>query len=141
MAKKYWLMKVEPDAYTIGDLERDKTTNWEGVRNFRARNYMRDEMQIGDEVLFYASNGDPSGVTGLAKIVRAGYPEKNPMWTQVDVGFVKNFGGTVSLETLKHTKGLEQMGVIRRGNRLSIQPVTKDEFEIVKKLATSLGKA
>ena len=99
---------------------------------------MRDEMQVGDEVLFYASNGDPSGVTGLAKIVRAGYPEKNPMWSQVDVGFVKNFGGTVSLETLKHTKGLEAMGVIKRGNRLSIQPVTKDEFEIVKKLATAL---
>jgi predicted RNA-binding protein with PUA-like domain len=140
MAKKYWLMKVEPDSYTIDDLERDKTTNWEGVRNFKARNYMRDEMQVGDEVLFYASNADPSGVTGLAKIVRAGYPEKNPMWSQVDIGFVKNFGGTVSLETLKHTKGLESMGVIRRGNRLSIQPVTKAEFDIVVGLGTRLSK-
>jgi predicted RNA-binding protein with PUA-like domain len=140
MAKKYWLMKVEPDSYTIDDLERDGKTNGEGVRNFRARNYMRDEMQVGDDVLFYASNGDPSGVTGLAKIVRAGYPEKNPMWSQVDIGFIKNFGGTVSLETLKHTKGLEKMGVIRRGNRLSIQPVTKSEFDIVAGLGSRLSK-
>jgi len=139
MAKKFWLMKVEPESYTIDDLKRDKKTNWEGVRNYRARNYMRDEMQVGDEVLFYASNADPSGVTGLAKIVKAGYPEKNPMWSQVDLGFVKSFGGTVSLETLKHTKGLESMGVIKKGNRLSIQPVTKAEFEIVVKLGQKVS--
>ena len=66
MVKQFWLMKVEPDVYTIDDLKRDKTTNWEGVRNYKARNYMRDSMQVGDEVLFYASNADPSGVTGLA---------------------------------------------------------------------------
>jgi len=99
---------------------------------------MRDEMQVGDGVLFYASNADPSGVTGLGKIVKAGYPEKNPMWSQVDIGFVKSFGGTVSLETLKHTKGLEKMGVIRKGNRLSIQPVTKGEFEVVVKLGQKI---
>ncbi|TAK15448.1 MAG: EVE domain-containing protein [Acidobacteria bacterium] len=137
MATKYWLMKVEPEVYTIDDLKRDGKTNWEGVRNYKARNYMRDEMQVGDEVLFYASNADPSGVTGLAKIVRAGYPEKDPTWSQVDIAFVKSFGGTVSLETLKHTKGLEKMGVIRKGNRLSIQPVAKSEFEIVKKLGAT----
>jgi predicted RNA-binding protein with PUA-like domain len=140
MATKCWLMKVEPDSYTIDDLQRDKKTNWEGVRNYKARNYMRDEMQVGDDVLFYASNADPSGVTGLAKVVKAGYPEKNPMWSQVDIGFVKTFGGTVSLETLKHTKGLEKMGVIRKGNRLSIQPVTKSEFNIVVGLGTRLSK-
>jgi predicted RNA-binding protein with PUA-like domain len=140
MAKKFWLMKVEPDSYTIDDLKRDKKTNWEGVRNYKARNYMRDEMQVGDDVLFYASNADPSGVTGLAKIVRAGYPEKNPMWSQVDIGFVKSFGGTVSLETLKNTKGLEDMGVIKKGNRLSIQPVTKSEFLIVAGLGKRLSK-
>jgi predicted RNA-binding protein with PUA-like domain len=140
MAKQCWLMKVEPEVYTIDDLKRDKTTNWEGVRNFKARNYMRDEMQVGDDVLFYASNADPSGVTGLAKVVKAGYPEKNPMWSQVDIGFVKSFGGTVSLETLKNTKGLEAMGVIKRGNRLSIQPVTKSEFDIVAKLGSKLEK-
>ena len=72
---RYWLMKCEPDAYTIDDLERDGRTSWEGVRNYQARNFMRDDMQVGDGVLFYASNADPSGVSGLARIVRAGYPE------------------------------------------------------------------
>lgn len=138
MAKQFWLMKVEPDVYTIDDLKRDKKTNWEGVRNYKARNYMRDSMQVGDEVLFYASNADPSGVTGLAKIVKAGYPEKDPMWSQVDIGFVKSFGGTVSLETLKNTKGLEQMGVIKKGNRLSVQPVAKSEYDIVVKLGSKI---
>src|SRR3954469_15867972 len=75
MAKQYWLMKCEPDAYTISDLERDGTTNWEGVRNFQARNYLRDDMRVGDAVLFYASNANPSGVTGVATIVKAGYPD------------------------------------------------------------------
>ena len=138
MAKQHWLMKVEPDSYTIDDLKRDKKTNWEGVRNYKARNYMRDSMQVGDHVLFYASNADPSGVTGLAKIVRAAYAEKDPMWSQVDIGFVKSFSGTVSLETLKNTKGLENMGVIKKGNRLSIQPVTKSEFDIVVKLGSKI---
>ncbi len=138
MAKQFWLMKVEPDVYTIDDLKRDKKTNWEGVRNYKARNYMRDSMRVGDEVLFYASNADPSGVTGLAKIVKAGYPEKDPMWSQVDLGFVKSFGGTVSLETLKNTKGLEQMGVIKKGNRLSVQPVAKSEYDIVVKLGSKI---
>jgi predicted RNA-binding protein with PUA-like domain len=72
---RYWLMKCEPGAYTIDDLERDGTTSWEGVRNYQARNFMRDDMQVGDRVLFYASNANPSGVTGLATIERAGYPE------------------------------------------------------------------
>ena len=71
----HWLMKCEPGAYTIDDLQRDRRTSWEGVRNYQARNFMRDQMQVGDRVLFYASNADPSGVTGLATIVRAGYPE------------------------------------------------------------------
>jgi predicted RNA-binding protein with PUA-like domain len=87
-------------------------------------------------VLFYASNADPSGVTGLAKIVKAGYPEKDPTWSQVDIGFVKKFKATVSLETLKQTKGLEAMGVIKKGNRLSIQPVTRREYDIVVKLGS-----
>ena len=74
-AKRYWLMKCEPEAYTIGDLERDGTTTWEGVRNFQARNSMRDDMKPGDGVLFYASNAEPSGVTGVAEIARGGYPD------------------------------------------------------------------
>lgn len=155
MAKRYWLMKCEPSAYTIDDLQRDGATNWEGVRNYKARNYMRDDMQLGDEVLFYASNAEPSGVTGLAKIVRTSYPDASafnkkshyydedsdkaaPTWFMVDIGFVKRFKGTVSLETLKSTKGLEKMMVTQKGSRLSVQPVAKDEFEIVVKLANAL---
>ena len=135
--KRYWLMKCEPAAYTIDDLKRDGRTSWEGVRNYQARNLMRDEMQVGDSVLFYASNADPSGVTGLAKIVRAGYPEPRqakPEWYMVDIGFVSRFAGVVALETLKTTKGLENMMVTRKGSRLSVQPVTKAEFDIIVRL-------
>ena len=144
-------MKCEPAAYTIADLERDGRSGWEGVRNFQARNYMRDEMQEGDGVLFYASNADPSGVTGLATIARAGYPDpfafkkghkyydegsekESPTWYTVDVAFEERFPGTVSLETLKSTRGLENMVVTKKGSRLSIQPVTKPEYDIVVRL-------
>ena len=133
---KYWLMKVEPGAYSIDDLKRDGTTKWEGVRNYQARNFMRDEMRAGDKVLFYASNADPSGVTGLAEVSGEAVPEKkDPTWVQVEIKFVKKFPGVVSLETLKSTKGLENMVVTKKGSRLSIQPVTKAEYEIVLKLA------
>jgi predicted RNA-binding protein with PUA-like domain len=144
-------MKCEPSAYTIDDLARDGRTSWEGVRNFQARNFMRDEMQEGDGVLFYASNADPSGVTGLAEIIRAGYPDAfawkrghkyfdesstkaSPLWYTVDIGFVERFPSVVSLETLKSTRGLEQMMVTRKGSRLSIQPVAKAEYDIVVRL-------
>lgn len=151
MARRYWLMKCEPSAYAIDDLARDRTTGWEGVRNYQARNYLRDDMQVGDGVLFYASNADPSGVTGLADIVRAGYPDPfafkkghayfdpesrkdAPTWYSVDIGFVERFPTLVSLETLKSTSGLEHMVVTRKGSRLSVQPVTKAEFDIVCRL-------
>lgn len=151
MAKRYWLMKCEPAAYTIAGLERDGVTSWEGVRNYQARNMMRDQMQVGDLVLFYASNAEPSGVTGLATIAKAGYPDHTawkkghkyfdeasskdtPTWYMVDIEFVERFPGTVSLETLKSTKGLEHMVVTRKGSRLSVQPVTRAEFEIVARL-------
>lgn len=141
-------MKCEPAAYTIDDLERDGRTSWEGVRNYQARNFMRDDMKEGDPVLFYASNADPSGVTGLATIARAGYPDhfawkkghkyfdgatdkSHATWFMVDVAFVERFPETVSLETLKNTKGLEKMMVTQKGSRLSIQPVTKSEYGIV----------
>ncbi len=154
MPRRYWLMKCEPSAYTIDDLARDGKTSWEGVRNFQARNFMRDQMQEGDGVLFYASNADPSGVTGLATIARAGYPDPTafkkghvyydesskkdaPTWFLVDLAFEARFPGIVSLETLKKTKGLEAMVVTQKGSRLSVQPVTKPEFDIVVKL----GKA
>ena len=133
---KYWLMKSEPSAYSIDDLKRDKKTNWSGIRTYQARTFMRDEMQAGDQVLFYASSAEPSGVTGLAEVVRAGYPEADT-WSQVDIKFIEKFPEIVPLETLKETKGLEQMMVIRKGARLSIQPVTKKEFDIVVKLGRS----
>jgi len=127
-------MKSEPEAYSIDDLKRDKTTNWNGIRNYQARNYMRDEMKAGDKVLFYASSADPSGVTGIAEVVREGYPEKEEPWVMVDLRFVEKFPEIVPLETLKKTRGLENMVVTKKGSRLSIQPVTKAEFDIVVKL-------
>ena len=135
-------MKCEPAAYTIDDLARDGRTSWEGVRNYQARNFMRDEMQVGDGVLFYASNADPSGVTGLAEIVRAGYPDRfdassreaAPVWYMVDVGFVERFANTIPLDLLKATKGLESMMVTQKGSRLSVQPASKTEFDIVVRL-------
>lgn len=157
MARRYWLMKCEPSAYTIGDLERDGRTTWEGVRNYQARNFLRDQMQEGDGVLFYASNAEPSGVTGVATIARAGYPDAYawkkghryfdaastpdaPVWYLVDLAFGEAFAGTVPLDVLKATPGLEAMGVIRKGSRLSVQPVTKAEFAIVVRLGRALAK-
>ena len=147
-------MKCEPAAYTIDDLARDGRASWEGVRNYQARNFMRDQMQEGDGVLFYASNADPSGVTGLASIARAGYPDhyawkkghryfdeagsaESPVWYMVDVAFVERFHDMVPLETLKSTPGLEKMPVIQKGSRLSIQPVTPEEYDIVVQLGRS----
>jgi predicted RNA-binding protein with PUA-like domain len=158
MPRRYWLMKCEPGAYTIDDLERDRRTSWEGVRNYQARNFMRDQMQEGDGVLFYASNADPSGVTGLASIVRAGYPDHfalrkghkyfaagskavSPVWYMVDIGFVERFARVVSLETLKSTPGLDRMAVTQNGSRLSVQPVAKAEYDIVVRLGRKLRGA
>ena len=149
-------MKCEPAAYTIDDLARDGRTSWEGVRNYQARNFMRDDMQVGDAVLFYASNAEPSGVTGLAEIVRAGYPdhfawtkghkyfdasspEAAPVWYMVDVGFVERFDDTLPLDVLKATKGLESMMVTQKGSRLSVQPATKTEYDIVTRLGRARG--
>ena len=152
MPKRYWLMKCEPSAYTIDDLQRDGKTSWEGVRNYQARNFMRDDMQVGDGVLFYASNADPSGVTGVATISRAGYPDpfalrkghdyydpkhtaEKPIWYSVEIAFVERFKDVLSLTTLKQVKGLQGMMVNQKGSRLSVQPATKKEFELVCRLA------
>ena len=158
MPRRYWLMKCEPDAYTIEQLEKDGQSSWEGVRNYQARNYMRDGMQVGDGVLFYASNADPSGVTGLATIARAGYPDhfawtkghryfdeastpEVPVWYMVDVAFRERFPDCVPLATLKSTPGLEQMMVTRKGDRLSVQPVTRAEYDIVVRLGRKKARA
>ena len=144
-------MKCEPPAYTIDDLGRDGHTSWEGVRNFQARNFIRDDMKMGDGVLFYASNADPSGVTGLAEVSKTGYPDyyawqkghkyfdarstrASPVWYMVDVSFVERFPATLSLATLKTTRSLGQMKVTQKGSRLSIQPVTQAEYDIVVRL-------
>lgn len=151
MAKRYWLMKSEPDVYSIDDLEEQGWTHWEGVRNYQARNFMRDDMKIGDGVLFYHSNTKPPGVVGIAKVSRESYPDHtafdeksnyydaksdpdSPRWMMVDVEYVSTFKRTISLNELKEVPGLENMLVIRKGQRLSVQPVTKEEFQIVKKL-------
>jgi predicted RNA-binding protein with PUA-like domain len=150
-------MKCEPSAYTIDDLARDGRTSWEGVRNYQARNFMRDQMQEGDGVLFYASNADPSGVTGLATVARAAYPDhfawrkghkyfdaassrESPTWYMVDVAVAERFPAVVALDTLKATRGLEAMMVIKKGSRLSIQPVTRSEFNIVSRLGRGSRK-
>ena len=141
-------MKVEPSAYSIADLERDGRTGWEGGRNYKARNFLRDEIQVGDGVLFYASNADPSGVTGLAAVMKAGYPDPlqfrkgheyhdpnaspdRPIWYAVDIGFVERFPAIVSLADLRGNPALRAMWVLKRGMRLSVQPVTREEFDQV----------
>ncbi|GAB4516818.1 MAG: hypothetical protein Tsb0020_35420 [Haliangiales bacterium] len=154
MAKRYWLMKSEPDVYGIDDLRTEGSCFWEGVRNYQARNMMRDELRPGDGVLFYHSNAKPPGVAGVAKVVREGYPDHtafdpnekyfdpksdpdNPRWFMVDIEFVEAFPAVVPLAVLQETAGLEEMMVTRRGMRLSIQPVTAAEWEIVCALGRS----
>jgi predicted RNA-binding protein with PUA-like domain len=153
---RHWLMKVEPLVYSIADLERDGKTGWEGVRNYQARNHLRDDMKPGDPVLFYHSSAEPTGVAGLAEVSRAAYPDPlafdrkseyfdakskkdAPTWFAVEIRFVERFPAVVPLETLKATRGLENMLVIKRGMRLSVQPVSPAEFEIVRKLGRGKG--
>lgn len=145
-----WLLKSEPEVYSIDDLERDGRTTWEGVRNYQARNFLRDEARPGDRVLYYHSNAEPPGVAGLATVARAGYPDptardegsdyfdpkasdQDPRWYMIDVAFAEKFPALVPLDTLRRTPGLEKMLVIDK-SRLSVQPVTDEEFEIVARL-------
>ncbi len=154
--RRYWLMKCEPDAYTIEQLERDRETAWEGVRNFQARNYLR-EMRLGDRALFYASNAEPSGVVGVAEVSRAAYPDHHafergheyfdpkskpeaPTWFMVNVRFVERFPRIVSLDTLKATPALGRMMVVQPGRRPSVQPVTPEEFDVVVNLGRGGGR-
>jgi predicted RNA-binding protein with PUA-like domain len=147
---RYWLMKSEPSSYSIDDLERDGSTHWNSIRNFQARNFMRDQMQPGDRVLFYHSSAKPPGVAGLAEIASAGYPDhtardpespgfdprasdEDPRWYMVDIAFEERFHAIVPLATLRETPGLETMPLINK-SRLSVQPVTDREFRIVARL-------
>lgn len=148
---KYWLMKSEPSVYSIDDLKRDKSTCWDGVRNFRARNYMR-EMKLGDGVFFYHSNAEPKAIVGLARVSKEAYPdhtqfdkkshyydrrasEEKPYWFMVDVAFVRKLGEPQSLEKLREVEALEGMALLKKGQRLSVQPVTPKEWKTVCKLA------
>ncbi len=150
---KYWLMKSEPDTYGIDDLVRDKVNMWEGCRNYTVRNFFRDAMEVGDLAFFYHSVVDPVGIAGIMRIVKTGYPDptqfdpkseyydpkskpEEPRWLVVDVEFVEKFDRIVPLAELKTTAGLENMLVVQKGQRLSVMPVTADEWKIVLGLAT-----
>lgn len=146
---RYWLMKTEPTVFSFEDLRKRprSTDHWEGVRNYQARNYMK-EMKKGDRVLFYHSNCEVPGVVGIAAISREAYPDffawdktsryydpkstpEKPLWYMVDVTWKKAFHKTVTLKDLKANPRLKGMKVIQKGQRLSVMPVTKEEFEIV----------
>ena len=146
----YWLMKSEPEALSIDDLRKKKKWHWDGVRNYEARNFMRDKMEIGDLVIFYHSSCVPAGPVGIAKVASAPYPDhtqfdqqskyfdpkstkEKPIWHMVDVSFVKQFPQTITREELRQHKKLSGMTLWRR-SRLSITPLTKGEFEIIAKL-------
>ena len=154
MAVKYWLMKTEPTTYSIDDLaaEPDLTTCWEGVRNYQARNLLRDEVQQGDRVLFYHSACKEPAVVGTAVVTRDAYPDhyatdprsdyydpksnsENPRWFMVDVKLEQRFDRPVTLAEMRGRAGLKEMGLLRKGNRLSVQPVKKKEFDTVLKMA------
>lgn len=148
---RFWLMKSEPGSYSIDDLQRDGRTSWEGVRNYQARNFMRDDMRVGDSVLFYHSNANPPGVAGVARVAREAYAdhtaldpdghyfdpkasEDEPRWYMVDIEFVEKFDNLVPLQSLADVPGLEEM-LLNRKSRLSVQPVTEAEFRIVTEIA------
>lgn len=148
---KYWLIKSEPDVYPLKQLKREKKAEWDGIRNYQARNMMRDEMAIGDLVLYYHSNCAQPGVVGVAKVASKPYPdptqfdkkskyhdpkspEGNPRWILVDMKFVAEFREEVGLARMKEDKALEGMLILRRGNRLSITPVEAKHFRRVCKL-------
>ncbi len=148
MARRYWLFKSEPEAYSYQDLERDGVAEWDGVRNYQARNMLRDDIQEDDGVLFYHSSTAELGVVGTATVVRAGYPDhtawdpnsehpdpkstpENPTWYMVDIKPTGRLAGPVTLESMRTAPELREMMLLRRGMRLSIQPVTEEEWKVV----------
>jgi predicted RNA-binding protein with PUA-like domain len=146
----YWLMKSEPETFSIDTLIAcpNQTSHWDGVRNYQARNMMRDQMQIGDLVFFYHSNCAPPGIVGIMKVVREGYPDstaldssnphydpkstqQNPRWYMVDVQFIRKFKRMITLDELKQNPALSNLALVRRGNRLSILPVSDSEWQAI----------
>jgi predicted RNA-binding protein with PUA-like domain len=151
---KYWLLKTEPESFSIQDLQDapKQTTFWDGVRNYQARNTLRDDMKIGDRVLFYHSNADPPAIVGVAKVVKEGYPDhtawdetnhhfdpgstpEKPRWYMVDIQLERIFARPLGLDHLRTVKALAKMELLRKGSRLSVQPVTAEEFKEVLKQA------
>lgn len=150
--RHYWLLKSEADGYSIDDLKRDKKTAWTGIRNYQARNFMRDNMQVGDLCLFYHSNSDPTGVVGIAKVASKPYPDptqfdkshyyfdpkskkESPTWMLVDIAFVKKFKHCVTLAEIKADPELEGM-MVRARARLSIQPVSEKHYTYITGLSS-----
>jgi predicted RNA-binding protein with PUA-like domain len=153
---KYWLLKTEPDVFSIDDLSQapNRTTHWDGVRNYQARNFMRDDMKVGDRILIYHSNSQPPSVVGTATVVKAAYPDwtawdkndphydpkstpESSRWYMVDVQFESKLARPVSLSELRTVPALDGMVLLQKGSRLSVQPVTKAQFSAIVKL----GKA
>jgi len=149
-------MKTEPNTYSWQDLVQEKVTSWEGVRNYQARNFMRDDMKVGDLVFIYHSVVKPMTIMGIAEVVREAYPDHfafeeghryfdpkskkdNPAWMMVDVAVNKSFKNPITLDRLKSIPGLEQMMLLQKGSRLSIQPVSKDEWQIICSLEKQLS--
>ena len=147
---RYWLMKSEPSAYSIDDLAKDKTTAWNGVRNYQVRNFMRDQMRVGDRVLFYHSSCEEPGIVGIAEVCRPAHPDVTqfdrkskyydpgstqdaPRWLNVDIRFVKKTR-PVGLPELRAHKPLKNMGILAKGNRLSVTPVDPAEWEFIEAL-------
>ncbi|TVO70553.1 MAG: EVE domain-containing protein [Sedimenticola selenatireducens] len=150
--KRYWLMKTEPETYSIDDLKRDKSEHWDGIRNYQARNFMMQDMRVGDAVLFYHSNCKVPGIIGLAKVSKEAYPDftawdpeakyydpkstsDNPRWFMVDVAYVKTFKEVISLSGMREMPELDGMRLLQKGNRLSIMPVEEGQFRHICKLA------
>ena len=156
MAKRYWLFKSEPSAYSFDDLVEDGVAEWDGVRNYQARNLLRDDIKEGDEVLFYHSSTKPLAVIGTAVVVKGGYPDftawdpgsahpdpkstpENPIWFMVDIRATSRFLRPVTRDMLKSAPELKDMMVLRRGARLSVQPVTKGEWDTVVQIGTAIA--
>ena len=154
-----WLIKSEPSAFSIEDLKNapNGTDHWDGIRNYQARNLMRDEMKRGDRVLFYHSSADPTAVVGTAQVVREAYPDhtaldpdskyfdpksmsENPRWVMVDIQFESQFAVPLTLAELRKLPQLNDMMLLKKGQRLSIQPVTEEEFETIVRHAETLAK-
>ncbi len=147
-----WLVKTEPETYSIDDLKRERRTRWDGVRNYQARNTMRDLMQVGDEVLIYHSNAEPPGVVGLARVSGPAAPdrtaldptspyhdpkatEREPIWLAIELAFVERFPRLVPLEEIRATPALRDMPLLARGQRLSVQPVSPEAFATILRMA------